>query len=316
MARTQTATTTAAAPALAAGAPPWPRKKSQLRIAWGRFRRDRMALLGGTILCTLVFMAIFAPLLSPHHPFEMDVTQRLRPPGTPGYVLGTDEAGRDILSRLLWGGRISLVTAVVPVLAATLVSIVIGLLAHAGWWLELEQTPDVDAGLLLCLSAYYSGHCPGRRAGSWDAECHAGAVCRADPVYFAVAYGAVLTTKNLQFVEAARSCGARGRHIIFHEILPNIVPPVIVYATTLTGLMVILAAVLSFLGLGVHPPAPIGASCSMGGDGSLPSRRMWRPSQAGHSAGVCGLQPAGRRLTRRPGTAPARCHGVESCWRT
>jgi peptide/nickel transport system permease protein len=74
------------------------------------------------------------------------------------------------------------------------------------------------------------------------------------PYISRVAYGAVLTTKNLQFVEAARSCGATGRQIIFHEILPNIVPPVIVYASTLTGLMVILAAGLSFLGLGVHPP--------------------------------------------------------------
>ena len=82
-------------------------EKSQVRIAWGRFRRDRMALLGITILFIVVFLAIFAPLLSPHHPYEMDVTKRLRPPGTPGYLLGADEAGRDILSRLLWGGRIS-----------------------------------------------------------------------------------------------------------------------------------------------------------------------------------------------------------------
>ena len=103
-------------------------EKSPIRIAWGRFRRDRMALLGITILFMVVFLAIFAPLLSPHHPYEMDVTKRLRPPGTPGYLLGADEAGRDILSRLLWGGRISW-SAVVPVLAATLVSIVIGLVA-------------------------------------------------------------------------------------------------------------------------------------------------------------------------------------------
>ena len=253
MARTQTATATAAAPALAAGAPPWTRKKSQLRIAWGRFRRDRMALLGGTILCTLVFMAIFAPLLSPHHPFEMDVTQRLRPPGTPGYVLGTDEAGRDILSRLLWGGRISLVTAVVPVLAATLVSIVIGLLAgYYGGWVEqiLMRTLDVFFAFPRIILAIALAAALGAGMLSVMLALFAGLI----PYISRVAYGAVLTTKNLQFVEAARSCGARGRHIIFHEILPNIVPPVIVYATTLTGLMVILAAGLSFLGLGVHPP--------------------------------------------------------------
>jgi ABC-type dipeptide/oligopeptide/nickel transport system permease subunit len=253
MAHTQTATATASAPALAAGAPPWTRKKSQLRIAWGRFRRDRMALLGGTLLCMLVFMAILAPLLSPHHPFEMDVTQRLRPPGTPGYVLGTDEAGRDILSRLLWGGRISLVTAVVPVLAATLVSIVIGLLAgYYGGWVEqiLMRTLDVFFAFPRIILAIALAAALGAGMLSVMLALFAGLI----PYISRVAYGAVLTTKNLQFVEAARSCGARGRHIIFHEILPNIVPPVIVYATTLTGLMVILAAGLSFLGLGVHPP--------------------------------------------------------------
>ena len=208
---------------------------------------------GGTILCTLVFMAIFAPLLSPHHPFEMDVTQRLRPPGTPGYVLGTDEAGRDILSRLLWGGRISLVTAVVPVLAATLVSIVIGLLAgYYGGWVEqiLMRTLDVFFAFPRIILAIALAAALGAGMLSVMLALFAGLI----PYISRVAYGAVLTTKNLQFVEAARSCGARGRHIIFHEILPNIVPPVIVYATTLTGLMVILAAGLSFLGLGVHPP--------------------------------------------------------------
>lgn len=249
MARTQTA----AAPAATTAAGDIHRKKSQLRIAWGRFRRDRMALLGGTILCIVTLTAIFAPLLSPHHPYEMDVTKRLRPPGTAGYVLGADEAGRDILSRLLWGGRISLVTAVVPVLAATLVSIVIGLLAgFYGGWIEqiLMRTLDVFFAFPRIILAIALAAALGAGMVSVMLALFAGLI----PYISRVAYGAVLATKNLQFVEAARSCGAKGRHLIFHEILPNIVPPVIVYATTLTGLMVILAAGLSFLGLGVHPP--------------------------------------------------------------
>ena len=249
MARTQTA----AAPAPTAAAGDVHRKKSPLRIAWGRFRRDRMALLGGTILCIVALTAIFAPLLSPHHPYEMDVTKRLRPPGTPGYVLGADEAGRDILSRLLWGGRISLVTAVVPVLAATLVSIIIGLLAgFYGGWIEqiLMRTLDVFFAFPRIILAIALAAALGAGMVSVMLALFAGLI----PYISRVAYGAVLATKNLQFVEAARSCGAKGHHLIFHEILPNIVPPVIVYATTLTGLMVILAAGLSFLGLGVHPP--------------------------------------------------------------
>jgi peptide/nickel transport system permease protein len=212
-----------------------------------------MALLGGTILCIVALLAIFAPLLSPHHPYEMDVTKRLRPPGTSGYVLGADEAGRDILSRLLWGGRISLVTAVVPVLAATLVSLVIGLLAgFYGGWIEqiLMRTLDVFFAFPRIILAIALAAALGAGMVSVMLALFAGLI----PYISRVAYGAVLATKNLQFVEAARSCGAKGRHLIFHDILPNIVPPVIVYATTLTGLMVILAAGLSFLGLGVHPP--------------------------------------------------------------
>jgi peptide/nickel transport system permease protein len=212
-----------------------------------------MALLGGTIFFAVAIMAVLAPLLSPHHPYEMDVTRRLSPPGTTGYILGADEAGRDILSRLLWGGRVSLVTAVVPVLAAALVSVVIGLLAgYYGGWIEqlLMRTLDVFFAFPRVILAIALAAALGAGMLSVMLALFAGLI----PYISRVAYGAVLTTKNLQFVEAARSCGATGRQIIFHEILPNIVPPVIVYASTLTGLMVILAAGLSFLGLGVHPP--------------------------------------------------------------
>lgn len=253
MARTQAPMATVAAPSVAPGTWRWGKKKSQLRIAWGRFRRDKMALLGGTIFFAVAAMAGLAPVLAPHHPYEMDVTKRLSTPGTPGYILGADEAGRDILSRLLWGGRVSLVTAVVPVLAAALVSVVIGLLAgYYGGWIEqlLMRTLDVFFAFPRVILAIALAAALGAGMLSVMLALFAGLI----PYISRVAYGAVLTTKNLQFVEAARSCGATGRQIIFHEILPNIVPPVIVYASTLTGLMVILAAGLSFLGLGVHPP--------------------------------------------------------------
>ena len=217
------------------------RKKSQLRIAWGRFCRDKMALLGGTILFVVTLMAVFAPYLSPHDPFEMDVTKRLRPPGTPGYVLGADESGRDIFSRLLWGGRISLVTAVVPVVTASLVALCIGLVAgYYGGLIDqvLMRTLDVFFAFPRIILAIALAASLGAGMLSVMLALFAGLI----PYISRVAYGAVLTTKNLQFVEAARSCGASRRQIIFHEILPNILAPVIVYATTLTGLMVILAA--------------------------------------------------------------------------
>ena len=244
---------TVTAPAAETGTIRWTKKKSQLRIAWGRFYRDKMALLGGTIIMVVTLMAVFAPYLSPHDPYEMDVTKRLRPPGTPGYVLGADESGRDIFSRLLWGGRISLVTAIVPVLVASLVSIVIGLVAgYYGGVIDqvIMRILDVFFAFPRIILAIALAAALGSGMISVMLALFAGLI----PYISRVAYGAVLTTKNLQFVEAARSCGATRRQIIFHEILPNILAPVIVYATTLTGLMVILAAGLSFLGLGVAPP--------------------------------------------------------------
>ncbi len=244
---------TAALPATSETGPQWTKKKSQLRIAWGRFYRDKMALLGGSMIVLVAVLAIFAPYLSPHDPYGMDITKRLRPPGTPGYVLGADESGRDILSRLMWGGRISLVTAIVPVIAAAMVSIVIGLVAgYYGGWIDqiIMRTLDVFFAFPRIILAIALAAALGSGMISVMLALFAGLI----PYISRVAYGAVLTTKNLQFVEAARSCGAARRQIIFHEILPNILAPVIVYSTTLTGLMVILAAGLSFLGLGVAPP--------------------------------------------------------------
>ncbi len=244
---------TAAVPETSSGELRWTEKKSPLRIAWDRFYRDKMALLGGTIIAAMVLMALFAPYLSPYHPYEMDVTKRLRPPGTPGYILGADESGRDIFSRLVWGGRISLVTAIVPVLAASLVSIVIGLVAgYYGGFIDqiLMRTLDVFFAFPRIILAIALASALGSGMISVMLALFVSLI----PSISRVVYGAVLVTKNLQFVEAARSCGATRRQIIFHEILPNILAPVIVYATTLTALMVILAAGLSFLGLGVAPP--------------------------------------------------------------
>ena len=166
-------------------------------------------------------MAVLAPLLAPHHPYEMDVTKRLSPPGTPGYILGVDEAGRDILSRLLWGGRVSLVTAVVPVLAAALVSVVIGLLAgYYGGWIEqlLMRTLDVFFAFPRVILAIALAAALGAGMLSVMLALFAGLI----PYISRVAYGAVLTTKNLQFVEAARSCGATADRLFFTRFCPTL----------------------------------------------------------------------------------------------
>jgi ABC-type dipeptide/oligopeptide/nickel transport system permease subunit len=230
-------------------------KRSQAAIVWRRFCKDRMALLGACIVAIAALAAIFAPLLAPHDPLHIEGSRRLARPGSPGYFLGADEAGRDILSRLIYGGRVSLVVAVVPVVAAAAIAIGLGLAAgFFGGMVEhvLLRPLDVFFAFPRIILAIALAAALGSGMLSVMLALMIGLI----PYITRVAYGAVRATKNLPYVEAARSCGARGWQIVLHEVLPNILPPVIVYCTTLTGLMVILAAGLSFLGVGVKPPTP------------------------------------------------------------
>jgi ABC-type dipeptide/oligopeptide/nickel transport system permease subunit len=231
------------------------KKRSQVTIVWRRFCRDRMALLGASVIAVAVFTAIFAPFVAPHDPLQIEGAKRLVSPGTPGYLLGSDEAGRDILSRLIYGGRVSLIIAVVPVLAAAAVSIILGLAAgfFGGIVEHIIMRPlDIFFAFPRIILAIALAAALGAGMTSVMLALMIGLI----PYITRVAYGAVRAAKNLSYVEAARSCGAREWQIVWHEILPNILPPVIVYSTTLTGLMVILAAGLNFLGVGVKPPTP------------------------------------------------------------
>jgi ABC-type dipeptide/oligopeptide/nickel transport system permease subunit len=231
------------------------KKRSQAAIVWRRFCRDRMAFLGACIIAVAVLAAVFAPQIAPHDPLQIEGTMRLAKPGTPGYPLGMDEAGRDILSRLIYGGRVSLVVAIVPVVVAAVISIVLGLAAgYFGGFVDqaIMRPLDVFFAFPRIILAIALAAALGAGMISVMLALMIGLL----PYVTRVAYGAVRATKNLPYVDAARSCGAREWQIILHEILPNILPPVIVYCTTLTGLMVILAAGLSFLGVGVKPPTP------------------------------------------------------------
>jgi ABC-type dipeptide/oligopeptide/nickel transport system permease subunit len=231
------------------------KKRSQVAIVWRRFRRDRMALLGACIITVAVLAAIFAPFIAPHDPLHIEGGKRLASPGTPGYILGADEAGRDILSRLTYGGRVSLVIAVVPVAVAAATSIMLGLAAgfFGGIVEHIIMRPlDVFFAFPRIILAIALAASLGAGMTSVMLALMIGLI----PYITRVAFGAVRAAKNLSYVEAARSCGAREWQIVWHEIFPNILPPVIVYSTTLTGLMVILAAGLNFLGVGVKPPTP------------------------------------------------------------
>jgi ABC-type dipeptide/oligopeptide/nickel transport system permease subunit len=229
--------------------------RSQLAIVWRRFSRDRMALLGGIVVITVILVSALAPLLSPHDPIAMEPAARLKPLGTAGYLLGADESGRDILSRLLWGGRVSLVVAIVPVVCAALTSLALGVVAavQGGFVSQLiMRSLDVIFAFPRVIFAIALAAGLGSGMISVMAALWVGMV----PYITRVVFTAAQSVKSLPFVDAARCAGASTHQIIWHEILVNVLPPLIVYSTTLMGFTVVIGAGLSFLGLGVQPPTP------------------------------------------------------------
>jgi len=231
------------------------RRPSEWRIFWEAFSQDRLAVTAAAVIGLVCLSAMLAPLISPYDPTVGDNNLRLAPIGTPGHALGLDGQGRDILSRLIWGGRVSLVIALLPVAVATLLSVLLGLIA--GFFggtadMLIMRTLDVFFAFPAVLLAVAIAGVLG--PGMLNVMLSITIVLV--PYIARVAYMATVTVKNELFVDQARVCGARPRQILFHHILPNTLSPVIVYASTLVGIMIVLGAGLSFLGLGITPPKP------------------------------------------------------------
>lgn len=227
---------------------------SQAAIAWRRLRRDRFALAGLLVVVLAILSAILAPSLAPHDPYRVSAIARLLPPGSPGHVLGTDEIGRDILSRLLWGGRISLWVAFFPVLISGSIGLALGLISgYFGGRIDqvLMRTLDVVLAFpsILLAIGIAAALGPGMR------NVIMAIVVVSIPIFARLVRSLTLAIRERDYVEAARSIGASNARTILLHVLPNVLPPVIVYATLETGRVVIFAAGLSFLGLGVQPPA-------------------------------------------------------------
>jgi ABC-type dipeptide/oligopeptide/nickel transport system permease subunit len=207
------------------------------------------------VLTLVVLVAIFAPLISPYDPLVGDPTMRLLPPGTPGHPLGLDDQGRDILSRLIWGGRYSLTVAIVPVLSAGVVALVLGMVAgySGGRWGELVmRLLDVVFAFPIVLFAIAIAAVLG--PGLANSMLAIGITLV--PYMARVVYTATVQESGKDYVEAARAAGLTEVEILGKQLLPNVLSPLVVYATTLAGLVIVLAAGLSFLGVGITPPAP------------------------------------------------------------
>ena len=249
------AATTTALPVSAAEARARRRPRGALTQAARVFARDRQALLGVLIIAIVGGAALAAPLISPWDPLTASGVERLAPIGTPGHVLGTDEQGRDILSRLIWGGRASLLVGILPTVTAGVLALALGLLAgYLGGVLDhaIMRALDVFFAFPLVLLAIAI---VGVIGPGMSNQMFALAVVLV-PYSTRVVRTATLSVKPLEFVEAARALGASSARLIARHLLPNVLPPLLVYTSTLVGMMIVASAGLSFLGLGVQPPTP------------------------------------------------------------
>ena len=238
------------------GRTPW-------QLAMMRLRRDKIAIISLVVIILLIGMAIFAPLiadLTGHHPNEQYRDTGLSPSGVPvgpskEFLLGTDTVGRDILVRIAYGARISLFVGIVSTAIAVIIGLTIGLIA--GFYSGIVDTLlsrfiDIVLGFpfLLTAIAVVAVFSPGI------------AITMAVIVLFSWTYiarivrGQVLSVREKEFIEAARSLGAGDFRIMIRDVLPNVVAPVIVYATLLIPTVIVLESTLSFLGLGIIPPTP------------------------------------------------------------
>jgi peptide/nickel transport system permease protein len=219
------------------------------------FFRDRQAVVGLVIIAIAGGAALAAPLISPWDPLASAGVERLAPIGTSGHLLGTDEQGRDILSRLIWGGRASLLVGILPTVAAGFVALGLGLLSgYAGGVTDhlIMRALDVFFAFPLVLLAIAI---VGVIGPGMHNQMFALAVVLV-PYSTRVARTATLSVKPLEFVEAARALGACRGRLVGRHLLPNVLPPLLVYTSTLVGMMIVASAGLSFLGLGVQPPTP------------------------------------------------------------
>jgi len=235
--------------------PPATRVRGYWQSVGFRLRSDPATLAFGAVVLAIVLAAMLAPVLAPFDPYKESIVGRLKPFGWRGHLLGTDELGRDMLSRLLYGGRVSLLMGVVPVLIASLVG---GLLGIVGGFLggrtntAIMRTMDVFYAFpSVLLAVAIAGAMGGGMANGMLALSlvFIPPMCR-------VAETATTQVRALDFIEAARASGAGSVTIIRYHVLGNVLGPVFIYASSLVSVSVLLASGLSFLGLGVRPPVP------------------------------------------------------------
>jgi peptide/nickel transport system permease protein len=237
-----------------------PSSRSHARIAslyqgWLSFRGNSMAMFGLIILVLLVLIAIFAPILAPHDPFTQDLANRLKPLATDGHLLGTDSLGRDILSRLIYGARITLYIVILVALIAPVAGLFVGTVAgYAGGWIDTILMRITDIFLAFPRLVLALAFVAALGAGIENAVIAISLT--AWPPYARIARAETLTIRNSDYISAIKLQGAGPFRIITRHIWPLCISSLIVRVTLDMAGIILAAAGLGFLGLGAQPPSP------------------------------------------------------------
>ncbi len=252
--------------------------------AWRVFRKDKMAILGGVIIVSFCLVAVLAPVIAPFNPNQGSLLNRLEPPGwidNSGHrhILGTDALGRDVLSRIIYGSRISILVGLLVISFSLAIGITMGLISgYFGGLIDTIVQRIVDTLLafpyLIFALAIMAALGPGffnlvlaLMYKEWVISCR-------------VIRGDVLAAKEENYVEAARALGASWLHIVFRDLLPNVFASALVVGTLRVGWVIIMEASLSFLGLGVQPPTATWGGIVSGGRDYI-FRAWWITTFAG-----------------------------------
>jgi peptide/nickel transport system permease protein len=235
--------------------PPQPRVRGYWGSVWQRLRYDHVTLFFLALIALIVAAAVLAPYLAPFDPNKSSMAYRLKPVMYRNFLLGTDEQGRDMLSRLLYGGRISLLMGITPVALATVLGGMFGVAAgYAGGGVNMVIMRTMDVFFAfpsVLLAVAISGI-----LGGGIANQMLSLTIVLVPPLCRVAETAASQVRTMDFVDAARASGASTLSILLSHVVINVMSPVLVYASTLVSASILLASGLSFLGLGVSPPTP------------------------------------------------------------
>ncbi len=226
----------------------------ELREAWIRFKANKAALISLYVIVALTLASLFAEFIMPYDPYAFDIQRALEPPSLE-HPFGLDNLGRDILSRIILGGRYSIGIAYAAVLLGSAIGVVLGLISgYYSRWVDdvIQRFTDALLSLPTLILAIALVTVMGPGVTSLIIAIGISTV----PVYIRLTRGLVLQERNMDYVLAAKILGKSDVYIMFRHILPNIASPILVQSTYYIGLTILIASGLGFLGLGVQPPTP------------------------------------------------------------